>query len=69
MKLLLDVHLSDQKIGSPLRREGHDVLAAANNDELRRLDDEALLEWAWIRRRIVVTSNAKDFVPIVVRVA
>lgn len=67
MKLLLDVHISDERVGGPLRAAGHDVVAAQSDEGLRRLDDEPLLEWALPRRRIVVTGNARDFSPIVGR--
>lgn len=67
MRLLLDVHLSDEKVGDPLRTKGHDVLAAENDDGLRRLDDEPLLEWALPQRRVVVTANVRDFLPIISR--
>lgn len=67
MRLLLDVHLSDEKVGDPLRVRGHDVLAAEKDDGLRRLDDEPLLEWALPQRRIVVTANVRDFLPIISR--
>lgn len=65
MKLLLDVHFSDERIGDPLREVGHDVVSAEKDEGLRRLDDEPLLEWALPRRRIVVTANVKDFLPII----
>lgn len=67
MRLLLDVHLSDEKVGDPLRAKGHDVLAAEKDEGLRRLDDEPLLEWALPQRRIVVTANVRDFFPIIGR--
>lgn len=47
-----------------MRAAGHDVVSAETDQGLRRLDDEPLLEYAWPRRRIVVTVNAKDFIPI-----
>ena len=64
---MLDVHLSDKRIGEPLRAAGHDVVSAEADQGLRRLDDEPLLEYAWPKRRIMVTVNAKDFVPITSR--
>lgn len=67
VKLLLDVHVSDRRVGGPLRDLGHDVVAAQADEQLKRLDDEPLLEWAWARRRIVVTGNVRDFVPITVK--
>lgn len=58
------MHVSGRKVGVPLRDLGHDVVAAQADEELKRLDDESLLEWAWVRRRIVVIGNVKDFAPI-----
>lgn len=65
MKLLLDVHFSNKKVGDPLRSEGHDVVAAQSDEGLKRLGDEPLLEWALPPRRIIVTGNVQDFAPIV----
>ncbi len=56
--------MSDRKVGVPLRALGHDVVAAQADEQLKRLDDEPLLEWAWVRRRIIVTGNVRDFAPI-----
>lgn len=67
MRLLLDVHFSDRRIGDPLRNVGYDVLAVETDVELRRMDDEPLLELASRQQRVVVTLNARDFIPITAR--
>lgn len=67
LRLLLDVHFSDKKIGDPLRNVGHDVLAAETAHELRKMDDEPLFELASMQQRVVITLNARDFVPITAR--
>ena len=67
MRLLLDVHFSDKWIGTPLRNVGYDVLAAETDHDLRKMDDERLLELATTQEQVVVTLNARDFVPITAR--
>jgi predicted nuclease of predicted toxin-antitoxin system len=67
LRLLLDVHFSDKRIGAPLRSVGYDVLAVETDHELREMDDEPLLELAAMQQRVVVTLNAKDFIPITAR--
>lgn len=60
MRLLLDAHISAQRIAGALRGRGHDVRAA---DEERGLDgwpDEELLALAASERRILVTFDVKD---------
>lgn len=61
MRLLLDAHLSGNKIGRPLERRGHDVVAVERETALRGLSDERLLDFALEEKRIVVTCDAKDF--------
>lgn len=48
-----------------LRDEGQDVVAAATDPALARLEDEELLAVATRERRALVTENAKDFDRIV----
>lgn len=67
MRLLLDAHFSDKRIGTPLRNVGYDVLTVETDHELRKMDDEPLLELATRQQRVVVTLNARDFVPITAR--
>jgi hypothetical protein len=66
VRLLLDAHISAQRVAVPLRDRGHDVRAA---DEERRLDgsaDEELLALAAEEERVLVTCDVKDF-PAIVR--
>jgi hypothetical protein len=66
VRLLLDAHISAQRVAVPLRDRGHDVRAA---DEERKLDgsaDEELLALAAEEERVLVTCDVKDF-PAIVR--
>lgn len=64
-KLLLDAHVSGQSIAPALRDSGHDVLAVDSERLLDGMEDEELLQLATSEERVLVTFNAKDFVPIV----
>jgi len=64
VRLLLDAHHSPKRVGGPLRRDGHDVLALAEEQALEALADEQVLELAADERRILVTRNGKHFTPI-----
>lgn len=64
MRLLLDAHCSPKRIGGPLRRDGHDVLALAEEPSLEALTDGQVLELAADEDRILVSRNGKDFTPI-----
>jgi hypothetical protein len=66
VRLLLDVHLSGQVFAPRLGDLGHDVRAANEEPVLARLPDEELLAAAATEGRIRVTSNFKDFRPILV---
>ena len=66
MRLLLDVHLSGRVFVPRLGDLGHDVRAANEEPTLERLTDEELLSAAAAEGRILVTSNIKDFRPILV---
>ena len=68
MKLLLDVHYSPA-IAEQLRKRGHDVVAAAGDDVLRRLSDHELLATAVAEQRALLTNDAADFVPLVQQAA
>lgn len=59
LKLLLDTHHSPLAAAT-LSGEGHDVIAAAAEPNLARLEDEELLVVATRQGRAVVTENAKD---------
>ena len=60
MRLLLDVHHS-RHAAERLHDEGHDVVAAADDQTLRDAADEELLSLASIDNRALVTENVKDF--------
>lgn len=64
LKLLLDSHHSPLAAVT-LAAEGHDVVAAATEPTLARLEDEELLALATRESRALVTENAKDFDRIV----
>ena len=66
MRLLLDEHVSDPRVGGPLRRAGHDVVSAALDPALRSLADDELLAYAAAERRVLVTFNIADF-PVILR--
>lgn len=51
-------------VAAALRERGHDVLAVAEQDELRALTDGGLFRWAAERSRRIVTENVKDFAPL-----
>lgn len=61
MKLLLDAHLSPARIGEPLRKLGHDVLAIASDVRLARLSDRALMHFAAEQQRVIVTCDGVHF--------
>jgi len=61
MRVLLDAHLSGRRIGGPLRRAGHDVLALDDDLTLKQLPDGDVLDLAIEQGRIVVTANIRDF--------
>lgn len=65
MKLLLDEHYADE-IAAELRAAGHDALTVSER-EMKGIDDEALLEFAWSENRALLTNNARDFMPIIGR--
>lgn len=50
-----------------LRQRGHDVIAVAENPDLRALTDEDVLAYAAADGRRVVTENVKDFRRLLLR--
>lgn len=64
MRLLLDANLSPRGIATPLRANGHDVLALAEDPTLEGLDDPEVLELAAGENRVLVTRNSRDFAPL-----
>ncbi len=64
MKLVLDEHYSI-RIAQQLRKRGLDVIAVTERpSDLRQMDDESLLRWAHLERRVLVTENVQDFLPL-----
>ena len=66
MRLLLDAHISGRRVGRALAKLGHDVRAADEEEDLRGLEDVDLLTLAVLEGRILVTFDAKDFLPLLV---
>lgn len=64
--LLLD-EMHAPVVAAALRDRGHDVLAVADQDDLRALTDEELFRWAAEYDRRIVTENVKDFAPLLRR--
>lgn len=63
MKALLDEQLSPD-IAVLLRRDGHDVEAVADRDDLVGRSDRDVFDAACGENRAVVTNNIKDFRPM-----
>jgi hypothetical protein len=61
--LLLD-EIHAPVVAATLRERGYDVIAVADQDELRALTDEQLFRWAAEHDRCIVTENVKDFAPL-----
>jgi predicted nuclease of predicted toxin-antitoxin system len=66
MRLLLDAHISGRRVGRALAEFGHDVRAADEEEDLRGLEDVDLLALAVSEGRILVTFDAKDFLPLLI---
>ena len=66
ISLLLD-EMDAPVVAAGLRDRGHDVIAVAEQAELRALTDEELFRWAAERGRRIVTENVKDFAPLLHR--
>lgn len=64
MRLLLDANLSPKRVGRPLEARGHDALSLASDVALGALADPEVLSLAAEQRRILVTRNSRDFVPL-----
>ena len=63
LRLLLDEHYS-AATAQALRRLGHDAVVVVERPELTGLSDRALLAAATAERRMLVTNNVRDFVPL-----
>ncbi len=66
IRLLLDEHYSET-IAAALRGQGHDVIAAAADPELRGVSDPVLFLHAAATGRRIVTENIKDFRPLLIQ--
>jgi hypothetical protein len=60
LRLLLDEHFAPV-IAEKLRDRGHDVIAVAAEASLRQLPDEALVTWADVAGRALVSQDFGDF--------
>jgi hypothetical protein len=49
-----------------LRERGHDVVAVADDPQLRAITDPELLRWAIEHGRRIVTENVRDFRPLII---
>jgi predicted nuclease of predicted toxin-antitoxin system len=65
VKLLIDEHYANE-IAVELRAAGQDAVTVSER-QLKGIDDERLLEFALTESRALLTNNARDFVPIVMR--
>ena len=65
MRILLDAHVSSRRVGRPLVRRGHDVVALDSDAQLAALSDDEILAFAANDRRIVITHDVKDFARLV----
>ena len=65
MKLLIDEQYADE-IAAELWAVGHGAVTVSEQ-QIKSIDDEPLLELAWSENRALLTNNARDFLPIVVR--
>ena len=63
MRLLLDEMLSPV-IACELRKQGHDVLAVADQPGWVALPDSEVMTLARTERRAVVTNNLRDYRPL-----
>jgi hypothetical protein len=61
VRLLLDAHISAQRVAMPLRDRGQDVRAVAEERKLDGSADEELLALAAEEERVLVTCDINDF--------
>jgi len=66
VRLLLDEMFS-LAVAAELRAPGHDVIAVADQPDLRSGSDEEVFAWASTEKRWLLTENVKDFRPIMLR--
>lgn len=65
-RLLLDEHLSGRIIGKTLEGLGHDVKAISGDKDLEGLEDDIVLNLAVSEKRVLMTANVSDFMPLLV---
>jgi len=65
VRLLLD-EMFPPVIAMQLRERDHDVVAVADDPQLRAMTDRDLMAWAAERGRRIVTENVRDFRPLVI---
>jgi hypothetical protein len=65
VRLVLD-EMFAPVIAKQLRERNHDVVAVADDPQLRAMTDPELLAWAHEHQRRIVTENVRDFRPLVV---
>ncbi|MGO9293160.1 MAG: DUF5615 family PIN-like protein [Streptosporangiaceae bacterium] len=65
-RLVLDEMFSPA-IAAALRDLGQDVIAVAERGELRAMSDDEVFAWAASQGRWLLTENARDFRPILLR--
>lgn len=64
MRILLDEQLSPRRVGERIARRGHDVVCVAADATLQGLTDGELIAFASEDGRLLVTRNARDYVPL-----
>jgi predicted nuclease of predicted toxin-antitoxin system len=64
---LLPDEMFSPAVAAELRNLGQDVIAVADQPELRSKSDEEVFAWACANKRWVLTENVKDFRPIWLR--
>jgi hypothetical protein len=64
MSLLLLDEMFSGIIAEQLRAKGHDVLAVVADPALVGLADDQILAHASAAKRVLVTANIKDFIPL-----
>src|SRR2546430_2703287 len=51
-------------IAARLRERGHDAASAQDRDDLSAASDATILETVQAERRVIVTNNVRDFMPL-----
>jgi predicted nuclease of predicted toxin-antitoxin system len=64
VRILLDAHISGRTVGRALTESGHEVRALDSEIGLEGISDPEVLELAATEDRVLVTSNIRDFEPL-----